>query len=95
MSELNLGKYRLPEELEEGSLFSGFRVESVKQTETGVVWIFSRSNHALVLSLPYDEFWDLISSKVQGEYLMDEMAGELHRQFREAALISTTQSNDN
>jgi hypothetical protein len=33
--------------------------------------------------MPYDEFFDLISSKSQGEFLMDEMAGELHRQFRD------------
>jgi hypothetical protein len=92
---LNLGKYQLPATLNEGAMFSGFKVESVKQTETGVVWVFSRSNHALVLAMPYDEFWDLISSKVQGEYLMDEMAGELHRQFRQASTLSTTQSNGN
>lgn len=95
MSELNLGRYTLPAELAVGSTFSGFKVESVKQTETGVVWVFSRTNHAMVLAMPYDEFFDLISSRAQGEYLMDEMAGELHRQFREASTLSTSDSNGN
>lgn len=89
----SFGRYTLPPELCVGNFFSGFRVESGQQTETGYVWVFSRNNHGLVLSLPYDEFFDLLSNPKQGEYLMDEMAGELHRQFRERDRIATTQSN--
>ena len=84
------GKYTLPPELCIGASFSGFKVESAKQTETGFVWVFSRSNHALVLALPYDEFFDLLSNPRLGEYLMDEMASELHKQFRDRDRIAST-----
>lgn len=87
------GKYFLPEELCAGSSFSGFQVVSGAQTESGYVWVFARNNHAMVLSMPYDEFFDLISNGHSREYLMDAMAMELHRRYSTETRLSTTQSN--
>ena len=46
--------------LNKGDKFNGCRVEQSKDTEIGHVWIFSRGNEAVVLSLPADQYFDLL-----------------------------------
>jgi len=77
------GKFRVPDELCVGNTFSGFKVESSENTETCHVWVFSRGNNAVVLSLPYDEYFTLLSNPAEGERIMDALAAEVHRSFRE------------
>ena len=79
--------------LNKGDKFNGCRVEQSKDTETGHVWIFSRGNEAVVLSLPADQYFDLLVKPHERERVLDYMAECIDISFREKAKkISSLQS---
>lgn len=69
--------------LNEGEKFNGCRVESSKDVDTGHVWIFSRGNTAVVMSLPADQYFDLIVKPYERERVLDYMAECIDISFRE------------
>ena len=71
--------------LNKGDKFNGCRVEQSKDTETGHVWIFSRGNEAVVLSLPADQYFDLLVKHHERERVLDYMAECIDISFREKA----------
>ena len=78
---MNFGNFKLTDDLCPGGNFYGYRVDSFKTTEAGVVWVFSRSNKGFVFPMPYDEFFDLISSPHKAEFIRDQMQESLARSF--------------
>lgn len=69
--------------LEVGDKFAGCRVEQSKDTENGHVWIFSRGNEAVVMSLRYDDYFIMIAHPQERERILDQMALELHQTLRD------------
>lgn len=81
------GKFFVPEELCVGNSFSGFKVEASENKETCHVWVFSRNNHAVTVAISYDDYFTLLSNPVERERIMDQMASEIHREYRERSTI--------
>lgn len=80
--------------LEVGETFAGCRVEAADNKDPGRVWIFSRGNEAVVVSVPWDDYFEAISSRYARERFLDQMAERIYRSFREhAKSINSLQSN--
>lgn len=69
--------------LEKGETFNGCVVEQSTDTETGHVWIFSKMNRAVVISLPTDQYFDMIVKPHEKERAIDFMAECLNKAFKE------------
>ncbi len=78
------------ESLEVGSKFAGCRVESSRDTDHGHVWIFSRDNQAVVIGMPYTEYFTFIGYPHERERMLDEMAMEVHQTLRDRAKNPST-----
>jgi len=88
------GQWEMPEELCVGASLDGFRVESGKQTEAGYVWIFSKGNKGFVFPMPYDEFFDLLTSPYKREDIIYKMIKDLNDKYAEAIGIVITREDN-
>lgn len=80
--------------LEKGDSFSGFTVEESVDKESGRVWVFSKGNEAVVIGLPYNEYFDLLLNPWDREAMLDQLALRLHQEFRDKSKkITSLQSN--
>lgn len=87
------GKFVIPEELRVGNTFSGFRVVASHNRENAHVWVFERTNHAFVVPISYDDYFTLLSNPHERDRILDQLAIQLHQEYRERSILSTTQSN--
>ena len=68
--------------LEVGETFAGCRVEASRDTDDGHVWIFARDGHAVVIGLPYDQYFSMIVSPMEREELLDRMAAQIYEAMK-------------
>ena len=68
--------------LEVGETFAGCRVEASENKDNCHVWIFSRDGHAVVISLPYDQYFSMIVSPMEREELLDRMAAQIYEAMK-------------
>ena len=81
------GKFIVPDGLSVGESFSGFNVVASQNKENCHVWIFERNNHAVTVAISYDDYFTLLSNRIERERIMDQMAAEIHSAYSKQSSI--------
>lgn len=80
--------------LEVGERFAGCRVDAAVNNDHGRVWVFSRGNEAVVVSVGWNDYFDALSSPYGKERFLDQMAERIYESFKEhAKSINSLQAN--